>query len=182
MASNDMSIPEAIWQERMRPLYWLPDILHRTYQRIYKDFLFVSTVGEQPFTVQRYIVDDTPISRFANILEQRQKHIKSLGYGYLGVIIPSRQSVYALDHVSKVTLERGRLVAAELESRGYPLINLFDKFSGIGGRDYYFKHDSHWNSKGVDVAANMIVQGMRSRFPELNGVVKSTTGTTESRQ
>ena len=168
VARQNLSTLRAMYRPAVRPTYWIPNILDRWWQRLQHDLKEYRTWGHRPYMLLGYRDDGKPIAAAVRIIEKRRRILEGLGYRYLAVIIPSRQTVYAPSLVPASTLERGSRIAAALEKRNFPLVNLFPLFRAESGRDYYFRYDTHWNAQGTRVAAELTAAKIRRQFPLLS--------------
>ncbi|MEP5765004.1 MAG: hypothetical protein ABJ308_10425 [Halieaceae bacterium] len=167
IAKNRLSLFQAFYRPILRPSYWLPDLVQRWHQRLMLDLKEYRLWGHRPFLLIDYRADNTPISEIADILDQRRAVIEAQGYSYIAAIIPSRQTIYARKKVPQDTLQRGVRVAQELISRGFPLVQLHPDFKARGGPELYYVYDTHWNPRGTELAAELIVAEIGRRYPEL---------------
>jgi hypothetical protein len=169
VARQNLSTLQAMYRPLVRPAYWIPNILDRWWQRLQLDLKEYRTWGQRPYMLLGYRDDGKPTDEIIRIMEKRRRIVERLGYRYLAVIIPSRQTVYAPPLVPEGTRERGTRIAAALEQRDFPLVNLFPLFRTESGRDYYFRYDTHWNAQGARVAAELTAARIRSQFPPSSG-------------
>lgn len=167
VAQQDLSTSQALYRPILRPSYWIPDLVYRWWQRLMVDVKERILLGHRPFLLLSYVVDEAPIPEYLKLMERRRRAMERLGYEYLAVIIPSRQTVYAPDTVPTRTLEKTTRLVDTLEKNGFPVANLFPGFRTESGRDLFFAYDTHWNASGINLAAEVIVEAIGRRYPAL---------------
>ncbi len=167
MARHDLPPHKAMQRRILRPGWWLPDIIARQWRRLLKDFKEYRVHGHRPYLTLANTTDGSPLESVIALMEERRRVVEGLGYHYLAMIIPARQTVYEPAAAKREALERGTRIAEQLEARGYPLVNLFPSFRSERGPDFYFRYDTHWNPLGQQHAAAMVVADIRRRWPDL---------------
>lgn len=167
LAGQDQPPHRAMLRGILRPSWWLPDILARQWRRLKKDFKEYRVHGHRPYLTLANTTDGSPLQDVIVLMERRRQVIEGLGYAYLAMIIPARQTVYAPPLAKAEAMERGTRIAARLEAGDFPLVNLFPAFRSERGRDLYFRYDTHWNPAGQRLAAELTLEEIRRRWPAL---------------
>lgn len=107
-----------------------------------------------------YFEPFTPWESFgiANNLELMAEYVEGSGREFLFAVAPNKNSLYP-EAMPDRTMENGKSnwmgLFGSLEHRGVPYVNLFSVFRKQD-EVLYFAHDSHWNSKGAALGADVI--------------------------
>lgn len=112
----------------------------------------------------------------ANLLGHMEQESKQSGAEFYVVLIPTSHvdpsSADLLTRlgafedplfygVRRVQLAR---LKTRLKSRGTPVIDLSDRLLGV--EDTYLKFDTHWNDKGAEMSAEIIVEALLEKAPQ----------------
>ena len=93
-------------------------------------------------------------------LELMKEYCEANGKEFLFVIAPNKNALYGqyMPHfgVTVQQTDAARLIA-QLKQQGVPTVDLFAAFGAVD-EPLYFAHDSHWNSKGAALGADLINQ------------------------
>lgn len=106
----------------------------------------------------------------ANNLSLMAEYCEANGKQFLFALAPNKNSLYP-ENMPQWINESGKsnrmLLFGSLEARGIPYVNLFSAFEAEE-EVLYFAHDSHWNSKGAALGADVInaAFGIQSAYYE----------------
>jgi len=166
IGKNKTPFLDLMLRDNIKPNYWLPDIVKRSFWQLYQDLYDVLLNEPRPYIILEFAADNTAIEEYADIIQQRQKTFEALGYDYIAVIIPARQTILAAKDTPLATLEHTHVITAELVRREVPILNLVSEFSQMNDTALVFKFDSHWNEKGADLASQLIHEEILARYPD----------------
>ena len=101
-------------------------------------------------------------------LKQLQSAMAERGVFFLVVVVPLKPSVYPemFDQDRSESGSTGLEIFQEaLSKNGIPYVDLLGELRRRkGSRPFYYKTDMHWNSKGVSVGAELIVNRLSTHF------------------
>ena len=176
VAPQNMSLFTALYRPIVRPGYWIPDILLRWYKALDRDLTeYRAQLGRNEL-VLTYDVKDTDVGQVVRLMQQRRRIFERLGYHYLAVIIPSRQTMSGGQEKDARTRKLGIRVARRLSDQGFPFVDLFTEYRKPGSRPHYFPYDTHWNPWGVEVAVGATVRELQARYPGVLDRGKESAG------
>lgn len=124
-------------------------------ERITSD-LFISisnTKKERLFMQHSFSPED--LQAAAQSIQERSKKIQEMGMAYIFIGIPAKQTLYA-DGLDEFTKHYLTALQKQLSSDGVESINLIEAFQQNREANLFHAYDSHWNARGVEVAANVI--------------------------
>lgn len=165
IASQNLSRIESMRRPLVMIGWWLPDIVARQWQRLLLDFEEYRLHGTRDYLVFTYTTDGSAVEDVIALMETRRRVVEALGYDYLAMIIPSRQTIYRPVTAETDAQVRGERIASMLEEGGFPLVNLFPTFVTDMGPELYFRYDTHWNSRGQALAAELTREEIGRRWP-----------------
>ena len=164
-ARNDQSLLHLLYQRPIRPGYWIPDILSRHFKALKNDFTQYVDPNPRPFPWFEYRVSDTSEQEFANLMETRRRTIENLGYLYVALILPSRQTMLGGDTIPEPTASFGQRLVAVLKTKDFPIVDLFEPFFRTDPTSVAFRYDFHLNANGAALAAEHIIAGIEHYHP-----------------
>lgn len=172
LAPQNMSVLEALYRPIARPGYWIPDILLRWYKALERDRAEYTARLDRNELVLPYDVKDTNVGQVVRIMQQRRRIFERLGYHYLAVIIPSRQTMLGGQGKDARTRKLGTRVARRLRELDFPFVDLFSEYGETGSRQtgsrpHYFPYDTHWNPWGVEVAVDATARELQDLYPDV---------------
>jgi hypothetical protein len=88
------------------------------------------------------------------------EQVRALGIEYAFVAVPNKQNIYGRDYgvaVDDYTLNFTGTLAAALRARGIPSADLGAPLRAARDEGVYFRTDTHWTPRGVQVAADEMV-------------------------
>lgn len=112
----------------------------------------------------------TEISAMASNLALMEEYVRGEGRQFLFLIAPNKNSVYP-GHMpnfgARAEQTPGRALLEALRERGVSTVDFFDCLESTE-ETLYFAHDSHWNSRGAALAADVVNAcfGRESRYFE----------------
>ena len=109
--------------------------------------------GSDPMT-------DRELFAAANNLALMAEFTQSTGRDFLFVSAPNKSTIYSqyMPAMEKAPQQDIYKLFALLDDMNVPYVDLYSAFIQEG-EQVYFKHDSHWNSKGAAIGADLINQG-----------------------
>lgn len=118
---------------------------------LYFDETLSDYTGTEPLTQRELFC-------IANNLALLAEYAESTGKDFLFTVAPNKNSLYPehMPNCGTVAQERDvQRLFALLDEMQVPYADLYDAF-GAEEENLYFAHDSHWNSKGAALAADVI--------------------------
>lgn len=103
-------------------------------------------------------MSDRELFAAANNLALMADYCREQGREFLFVIAPNKNSLYSgnmPDYGHRTELSDAQRLMAALAARNVPTLDLFAAFSQEE-ETLYFAHDSHWNTKGAALGADLI--------------------------
>lgn len=76
------------------------------------------------------------------------------------IIIPEKYSIYSQNHNHKKYHNFIPMIQEEFEAQGIPYLDLYSNFVEAEN-ELYYKTDTHWNKKGVDIAVRKMLSHMQ---------------------
>ena len=152
--------------DRVLPNSYAAPVIQRTL-RTGEKVLFVREDIEYARNVLAVATDRW--TRFASRLEQ-------VGLTFVVVLVPRKYTVYQPLLIEEEPLPADQLggTLTRLEQRirdaGIPVVNVTAAFRGHAGRELdhgrylYWRDDTHWNARGIGVAAAEIARGLRTEL------------------
>lgn len=112
----------------------------------------------------------------ANNLALMAEYARNMGRKFLFVSAPNKNAIYSKYMPKTETVAQQQDVQrlfTLLDEKNVPYVDLYTPF-GASSEQIYFKHDSHWNSRGAALAADLINEafGVESSYAADNFVEK----------
>ena len=112
----------------------------------------------------------------ANNLELMAEYVEGSGRKFLFAVAPNKNSLYP-ETMPDRAMENGKsnwmALFGSLEHSGVPYVNLFSAFRAQN-EVLYFTHDSHWNSEGAALGADVINEGFGIKTDYFSGDFSKT--------
>ena len=119
---------------------------------------------------------DRELSNAAHNLSLMARYCEENGKRFLFVIAPNKNALYSANMPSfgvKAEKTDAQKLHGLLEEKGVPYADLFAAF-GAQEEVLYFAHDSHWNSKGAALGADVINGGFGRQSNYFGGDFSAT--------
>jgi len=151
------------------PERWHPWFKARRFiQRIWNDLQFIKSHGGSvpEYLYEEWATSDSLIEKTIEGIQQHAAHLKSKGYEYLFILIPSKQAIYGVDdHIEPqpLTLALNDIIMSRLTDLGIRTVDLKRLFQAQKStHGLFFTTDSHWKPFGVKIAAEAIGAYLRN--------------------
>lgn len=136
------------------------------------DWYFV-TAMEKHLAEGRYNFTEQQLDAAAKEWHRRKNYLDSLGIKFHWVIAPYKYDVYN-DQLPYNFYYQGYRRATQLKNRldaEFPNLIIDPVPALVGAKDsseVYYRLDNHWNYRGGNIAANLILDELRTDFPNAN--------------
>lgn len=136
--------------------------------RTWNDTIYLLKYRNSPrrYLYDRWTTSQDHIDRTVKGIHQHADFLKSQGYAYLFVPIPSKQTIYGPEDglmPQPLTLDATNILTARLAELGIRTINLMPLFvQNKSTHQLFFRTDSHWRPVGVRLTAAAIVDYLRA--------------------
>jgi hypothetical protein len=135
--------------------YLVTSIIWRIFKRIANDFkLFLSGENAEILFLP-HKMNNNDLTDAVYAIKQRNDMITSKGIRYVFVVVPSKQTIYSSDP-DRYTLTYTDVLTENLREIGIETVSLVDEFRQHADIKLYRDFDTHWNERGVRVAAENI--------------------------
>ncbi len=142
-------------------------IAARTVSRIARDLVVFLFGLEDKHIFHGHKFNKSSLERAINSIVERKNNINAQGMEYIFIAIPAKQTIYD-DTVDEYTKNYINLLTTNLKKKGVKTINILDSFRANKLSSIYHHYDTHWNSKGVSVAASVIAEYLAKNYKVLN--------------
>ena len=161
LADKSLSILEAV-QEVPPQRYSLPLIALNSIEKLIGDFKTWRTGGEQPKLYLRHRMLPSELDQTIAIITTRKEAFDSLGIRYVFLPIPAKQNLYA-DNVDDYTRNFLPVLFERLAEENIEFIDLYTPFQEHKDEELFYAYDTHWNKKGVALAAKIIADQLAEK-------------------
>lgn len=137
--------------------YSLPLILLKTGERLGGDFKTWRKGGEEPYRFLRHRMRPEELDETVALIAARSRGMEARGIRYVFLPVPAKQTFYA-GNVDDYTRNFIPTLVARLQAEGVEAVDLATPFQAHKAEGLFFPYDTHWNAKGTDLAARVMVE------------------------
>lgn len=141
--------------------YWVTFTIARNIKRLMGDVLIYMNGGASKYLFMTHQMNEEDLADAVASIKSRSTKYEALGYRYIFMAVPAKQSVYGLS-VDPYTKEYLAKLTDELQANDVETINLLPEFLAHAGEGLYRQYDTHWNEKGTALAAEVVAKHLKS--------------------
>lgn len=157
---NDKSITELV-DIVPAQRYLITSILLRTPKRLKNDLRLWFKGNHSERLLMRHTMNADDLAQAVAAIKQRSDSMQQKGIRYIFVAVPAKQTIYSSD-VDEYTKNYVAHLTHRLHTVGVETISLVDEFQQQAASGLFRDYDTHWNEKGVRVAARKIADHLNS--------------------
>lgn len=135
--------------------YLFTSIMFRTFMRLLNDLRVLATGGQKEYLYHHHYFTEYDLDNAVASIVRRKNKVVARGKDYIFVGVPAKQTLYK-EKLNAFTRNYLRMLTERLRKYNVKTINLLDVFNEQKSLGLYHNYDSHWNSRGTEVAAEEI--------------------------
>jgi hypothetical protein len=135
--------------------------LSKVPERLFTDLEALWNGADVPYLYVEHQHGPADLASAVQHIVARQRWLRQRGIRYLFLPIPAKQTLYKPD-VDPYTLSYLRRLYRALRARRVEVVDLLTSFEVEKERGLFQKYDTHWNTHGVRLAAEVVAEYLES--------------------
>ena len=146
--------------------YLIPHMVSRNIKRLLQDVVDMLNGDEKSYLFLPHKQKLRNIPLAIDVINQRRQIFNALGYQYMVMIVPAKQTIYD-ENVDRESRQFGGKLVKALNANGIVALDLYTEFENRKSEGLYHRYDTHWNGKGTSIAADQALRRIMETYPDL---------------